>query len=157
MRVKNVCESVAPKALSALVLAAGLALAPSAFAQDEEIEVPSLDAGIAGRMVDGYSFSSLRLQYDRVHPELPLVESLYSLRVDLDTTGDVIDVSPTSVGTTIGEVLGLRNRQISISAINEISRAIVADLNRRGIVGVLVAPDPFRRHHAVADDVVLNG
>ena len=107
MRVKNVCESVAPKALSALVLAAGLALAPSAFAQDEEIEVPSLDAGIAGRMVDGYSFSSLRLQYDRVHPELPLVESLYSLRVDLDTTGDVIDVSPTSVEVALNAARAL--------------------------------------------------
>ena len=50
MRVKNVCESVAPKALSALALAAGLALTPAALAQDEEIEIPSLDAiSIAAR------------------------------------------------------------------------------------------------------------
>lgn len=153
MRVKNVCETVAPKALTALVLVAGLALAPSALAQDEDIEVPSLDAGVAGQMVKGYPFSSLRLKYDRVHPELPLIESFFSLRVPLDTTGDVIDVSPTSVGVTIGEVLGLHNRQISISAINEISRAIVAELNSRGIVGVLVAPDPFQIEPSTAADI----
>lgn len=156
MRVKNVCEPVAPKALSALALAAGLALAPVAFAQDEEIEIPSLDAPTAGRMVQGYSFTALRLQYDRVHPELPLVESFYDLRVMLDTTGETIDVSPVTTGVTIGEVLALRNRQISVSAINEISRAIVEELNSRGIVGVLVAPDPFQIEPATATDIRID-
>ncbi len=153
MRVKNVCESVAPLALSALALAAGLALAPAALAQDEDVQIPSLDAGVAGRMVEGYPFSALRLEYDRVHPELPLIESFYSLRVRLDTNAETIDVSPTTPGVTIGQVLALRNRQISISAINEISRAIVEELNRRGIVGVLVAPDPFQIEPATGTDI----
>ncbi len=153
MRVKNVCESVAPKALSALVLASGLALASQSYAQDEDVVVPSLDAEVAGRMIQGYPFQALRLEYDRVHPELPLIESFYSLRVSLDTTGETIDVSPTTPGVTIGQVLMLRNRQISVSAINEISRAIVEELNRRGIVGVLVAPDPFQIEPATAADI----
>lgn len=160
MRVHEQYQSIASSVLAALVLTAGLALSPSALAQEEEIGVPSLDAelnegatDVPGSLIEAYAFTALRLEYDRVHPELPLLESLNGLRVQLDTTGPAIDVAPGGTGVTIGQVLSLRNRQISISAINEICRVVVEELNRRGIVGVLVAPDPFQIEPATGADI----
>lgn len=153
MRVNETYLPIASPVLSALILAAGLACAPPALAQEEQPAVPSLDADTPGRLVTAYPFSALRLEYDRVHPELPLIESLTTLPVRLDTTSETIDHDPAAAPVTIGQVLSQRNRQISASALNEISRAIVEELNRRGIVGVLVAPDPFQIEPATAADI----
>lgn len=153
MRVQDQFHSIAFPMLPALALAAGFALTPVAFAQDAEPGVPSLDAAITGRLVQAYPFTALRLEYDRVHPELPLIESLNALRVQLDITDSTIDLAQGSAGVTIGQMLSLRNRQITASALSEISRVVVEELNRRGIVGVLVAPDPFQIEPSSAADI----
>ncbi len=149
MRVTNMSVNVARSALSVLMLSAGLAVAPDLLAQDEMTPPPAE----AGQLVSAYPFGSLRLEYDSVHPEVPLIESLASLPVQIDTTGDTIDYSQSATGVTLGQLLTLSNRQISVSAINEISRVIVAELNRQGIVGVLVAPEPTQIDPGTATDL----
>ena len=131
------------------MLSAGLAVAPDLLAQDEMTPPPAE----AGQLVAAYPFGSLRLEYDSVHPEVPLIESLASLPVQIDTTGETIDYSQSATGVTLGQLLTLSNRQISVSAINEISRVIVAELNRQGIVGVLVAPEPTQIDPGTATDL----
>lgn len=158
MRAMKRCESVSPRSVRVILACAGLSVAGAGLAQDAQPDpnVPSFDAPVVGEMVEAYDFSALRLAYDKVHPELPLVESFYALRVPLDLSGEVIEVSDAKAGVSIGEVLEVRDRAITVSALNEISRAIVADLNSRGIVGVLVAPDPFQIDPATAADIRID-
>jgi hemolysin activation/secretion protein len=149
MRVTNMSVTVARSAMSVLILSAGLAVAPSCFAQEDQAP----PAAEAGQLVPAYGFGSLRLEYDRVHPEVPLIESLATLPVQIDTTAETIDFASTAAGVTLGQVLSLSNRQITVSAINEISRVIVSELNRQGIVGVLVAPEPTQIDPSTATDL----
>lgn len=144
-------SSNAPSALSVLLLCVGLAIAPSAMAQDDD--PPPVTPEEVGILVQAYPFSSLRLEYDKVHPEVPLIESMAALPVRIDTKNETLDASPNAAGVTLGQVLSLRDRRITVSAINEISRAVVAELNRQGIVGVLVAPDPNQINPASAADL----
>ena len=152
MRVTKKSVTVARSAMSVLMLTAGLAIAPNALAQDEQVPPPPPPTE-AGQLIAAYEFGSLRLEYDSVHPEVPLIESLALLPVQIDTTGETIDIADAPTGVTLGQVLGLSNRQITVSAINEISRVIVSELNRQGIVGVLVAPSPMQIDPATATDL----
>jgi len=149
MRVTTLSVTVARSAMSVLMLSVGLAIAPSVLAQDEQAPPPSE----AGQLIAAYEFGSLRLEYDNAHPEVPLIESLVLLPVQIDTTGETVDVASEPTGVTLGQVLGLSNRKISVSAINEISRVVVSELNRQGIVGVLVAPEPSQVDPATAADL----
>ncbi|RNC81431.1 MAG: ShlB/FhaC/HecB family hemolysin secretion/activation protein [Phycisphaera sp.] len=144
--------SNAPAALSVLALCAGLALAPATLAQDDNTP-PQATPEEVGILVQAYPYSSLRLVYDKVHPEVPLIESMADLSVSIDTSSETLDAAPNATGVTLGQVLSLKDRRISVSAINEISRTVVAELNRQGIVGVLVAPDPFQINPNTAVDL----
>lgn len=132
-----------------LALLAGLAVAPSGLAQDGDGATPPLTMDDVqasqdenGRLVESYPFETLRIAYDEIHPEVPLIESLYGLEVPVTISGGVIESVGGTTGTTIGDVVSVRGGSITAPAINDIAKAIVAELNRRGIVGVLVAPDP---------------
>ncbi len=88
-----------------------------------------------------YPFERMRIDYASRHPELPLLESFRDLALPLTVQeGTVVPVS--GAGLTLDELSSLRGMGISPDAINAVSDAIVRELNRRGIVGVLVAPDP---------------
>ena len=158
MRAMKRCELVSPRAARVILACAGLSVASAGLAQDEPVDpqVPSFDAPLVGELVEAYDFTALRLVYDKVHPELPLVESLYALRVPLDLSGEVVEVSDSKAGVSIGEVLEVRDRAITVSALNEIARAIVAELNAKGIVGVLVAPDPAQIDPSTAADIRID-
>ncbi|HED53916.1 MAG TPA: ShlB/FhaC/HecB family hemolysin secretion/activation protein [Phycisphaerales bacterium] len=128
---------MAPVALSAVAVSVAAGLPTSVQAQGTSAH------GQVGRLVEAYPFSRLRLEYASAHPEVPLIESLASMPISLDVSGDTIRVAEAGADPIkLGQVLSVRDRKITASAINEIARTVVAELNRRGIVGVLVAPDP---------------
>ncbi|MGP1272565.1 MAG: hypothetical protein ACTS22_04470 [Phycisphaerales bacterium] len=139
----------------AALLAASLACA--AGAQDRPpIDLPELDATPADAPALGYPFHRLRVEFATRHPELPLVESMQRLPLAIDTTGPVLDATA-DTGATLGQVLEIENGSITAAALNELATALVAELNRRGIVGVLVAPDPSLISPATGEDLRPDG
>ncbi|QYU66195.1 hypothetical protein J4558_14455 [Leptolyngbya sp. 15MV] len=94
-----------------------------------------------------YAISEFNLVYAAEHPDRPSIEELKSLSFRLGRIGDVF-VAPRpgveSVELNIEDLMTTRRatRLFSVSALNSIGGAIVAELNRRGLIGVVVAPDP---------------
>ncbi|MEM1072139.1 MAG: ShlB/FhaC/HecB family hemolysin secretion/activation protein [Planctomycetota bacterium] len=99
-----------------------------------------------------YPFGTLRLDYATRHPELPLVDAFRGLRVPVDVLDGVM-VAPVASGRTLGELLDTRDGSITASGLNAIAERVVASLNDRGIVGVLVAPDPAEVDPATGADL----
>jgi hemolysin activation/secretion protein len=98
---------------------------------------------------DGPAFevSSFILRYATTNPDQPPLEDFGPVRVRLSLK-DGTYVAPreglTTIDLTIGELeaAGRARRPYAVSAINAIAAAIVRAMNERGIVGVLVTPDP---------------
>lgn len=97
---------------------------------------------------DGPAFpiSAFNLRYRTDHPDLPPIDDLASLEVTLgEANGVYVAPRPGAEPVTISlqDLTGAQRapRRFSVSAINAIGARIVSELNRRGIIGVLVAPD----------------
>ncbi|MEX2217759.1 MAG: ShlB/FhaC/HecB family hemolysin secretion/activation protein [Phycisphaerales bacterium] len=94
-----------------------------------------------------YQVSSFNFRYPQEHPDRPPMEDLLWLPVTLGQDGEVY-VAPRagvpSVTLPIKDLTAAQRarRRFSVSALNAIGQVIVAELNSRGIIGVLVAPDP---------------
>lgn len=100
-----------------------------------------------------FDFRSLRLEYSTPHPEFPLIESMHDLSLPVTITQDgLISVSADDTNR-LGDLLTLEEHSITAGALNELASAIVAELNRRGLVGVLVAPDPDQIDPATGRDL----
>ncbi|MEL7483373.1 MAG: hypothetical protein AAFN41_03360 [Planctomycetota bacterium] len=130
----------------------------------DDTEIPTLETVPSNSAAMAYPFDRLRLEFATRHPELPLVEAMRGLRLPVTIqSGTVVRVA--GPGITLGELLELRDLGVTPEAINGIADAVVAEMNRRGIVGVLVAPDPggidpatgrdVRVENEAGDDLVL--
>ncbi len=94
-----------------------------------------------------YDITSFLFRYATDHPDRPPVEDFLRLEVTLSEANGVLS-APGGVGqqmTVKLEELASNSRgarKFSVSAINAIGAVIVKDLNARGLIGVLVSPDP---------------
>lgn len=99
---------------------------------------------------DGPTFEVgvFELRYPAAHPALPPLGEIFDLQVRLGVRPDGVYVAPRAEVETalyrIGDLAtpGRATRQFSVGAINSIGATIVEHLNRRGIIGILVTPDP---------------
>jgi hemolysin activation/secretion protein len=96
---------------------------------------------------DGPAFevSALILRYATNNPDQPPLEDYASIPVQLSVKDGVYTApkeGQTTLTLTVGELETPAKRQLTVSALNAVSTAIVQALNKRGIVGVLVTPDP---------------
>lgn len=126
--------------------------APEGLPDPADADLPTLDTVPSNAPATAYPFDRLRFEYATRHPELPLLESLASVPLPVTIQQETLVPAP-GPGLTLGEVLALRDMGISPEAINAVSDAIVREMNRRGIVGVLVAPDPGGIDPATGDDL----
>jgi len=145
-----------------LAVLAGSLVSASALAQENPIQrdvrppVPTQPQpetapkpeGKATDASDGPSYvvTAFDLQYAREHPDRPSIDALRRLTVNLARDGDTY-VAPRegaeAVAVTLEDLMGESRaaRRFSVSAINAIGASVVQELNRRGLIGVLVAPD----------------
>jgi hemolysin activation/secretion protein len=96
---------------------------------------------------DGPTFevTAIILRYATTNPDQPPLEDYASIPVRLSAQGGIYTApkeGQTTIEVTIGELQTPARRQLTVSALNAISTAVVQALNARGIVGVLVTPDP---------------
>ncbi|MEO1584340.1 MAG: hypothetical protein AAFR96_07200 [Planctomycetota bacterium] len=101
---------------------------------------PELESAATNVEGAAYAYDTLRVEYATRHPELPLVGSFLDLRVPVRLEVETF-VASGSPSMTLGELLAIRGSSISAAGINAVADVIVRELNSRGIVGVLVAPD----------------
>jgi len=111
------------------------------------------EGATVGPLEDGpsYPFDVLVIEYGEGYPRpVPVEELVASTRIEVRIEGATIGVpregepresvalaALTAPASADG---GMRN--ISAGAINEVCRALVAEMNRRGSIGVQVTPDP---------------
>lgn len=94
-----------------------------------------------------YEVSAFILRYAREHSEQPPIEELQDLVVRLGIDDKGTYVAPRDairiVEVPLSDLTSAQRsgRRFSVSAINAIGSRIVQDLNRRDIIGVMVAPD----------------
>jgi hemolysin activation/secretion protein len=96
---------------------------------------------------DGPAFevTALILRYATTNPDQPPLEDYAGIPVQLSIRDGVYTApkeGQTTITLTVGELETPGKRQMTASALNAVSTAIVQALNKRGIVGVLVTPDP---------------
>jgi hypothetical protein len=101
---------------------------------------------------DGPAFEvvGFDLRYPVPHPSLPPIADLLAVRTLLSIREDGVYVAPRpgtgleAVPLALADLAapGRARRQFAVSAINAIGASIVEELNRRGLIGVLVLPDP---------------
>jgi hypothetical protein len=95
-----------------------------------------------------FEVAGFDLQYPVPHPGLPPIADLLSVTTRLSLREDGVYIAPRpgleAVRMSLAELTapGRARRQFAVSAINAIGASIVEELNRRGIIGVLVLPDP---------------
>ncbi|MEM9661956.1 MAG: hypothetical protein AAF937_06565 [Planctomycetota bacterium] len=107
----------------------------------DDADPPALEGVPSGIAAIAYPFDHLRVEFATRHPELPLVEAMRDIDLPITVQGETL-VPVVGSGLTLGELLDIRGVAIAPDAINAVADALVRELNRRGIVGVLVAPDP---------------
>jgi hemolysin activation/secretion protein len=167
--------------VAALRVAAGVAMSVSlpmmAVGQATPIEQPPITTpspaeaapapaprAAAAAIEDGPAFAISRfdLLYAVEHPDRPSLEDLRGLPVTLGTLNDAL-VAPRegveSVTISVGDLMTEQRatRKFAVSGINAVGSAIVAELNRRGFVGVLVAPDPGQVEFETLKDLRSGG
>jgi hemolysin activation/secretion protein len=145
-----------------VVVAGSIAAMPSAWAQENPIQrdtrppvpvqpQPEAKPRPEARPADAsdgpaFEVTTFDLQYAQEHPDRPSLDALRTLPVTLAKDGDTF-VAPRqgleTVTLTIDDLTGTQRaaRKFSVSAINAIGASVVQEMNRRGFIGVLVAPD----------------
>lgn len=103
--------------------------------------------------------SPLVLKYSGSGVGLPTIPELHEVEVDLVVTPEGLDVpgaEQAGDAFTVGQLCDGTSRTLSIRAVERVCAAVFAVMNNRGLVGVLVAPDPERvdwQTREVFDDV----
>ncbi|MCL4221604.1 MAG: hypothetical protein KJZ65_09550 [Phycisphaerales bacterium] len=97
--------------------------------------------------VDGKTFtvSSINLAYLLEHPQLPPIDELMDVRVELvQTPQGWVGPRPglPTMSMSLHDLSSGQPRELYESAIMAIGRALVKEFGRRQILGVVVAPDP---------------
>lgn len=93
---------------------------------------------------DAYTIEALEVVYHREHADLPDPGELLDLEVELTRTATGWVAPRPRMGVEsvrLSQVPDLPEHQFHASAIRAINQAILAELNRRGLIGVLVIPD----------------
>lgn len=130
---------------------------PAAEAPEQPAETPkpneAAEGEAAGEPVDEelapqwIRASPLVLRYSGSGVGLPTISELHEVRVDLVVTAEGLDVpgaDQTGDAFTVGQLCDGTSRTLSMRAVERVCAAVFAVLNDRGLVGVLVAPDPER-------------
>lgn len=127
-------------------LADDLDMAQGLDAEEEVVEIAVTPVALES---DGpqYPVTKLVLQYGQAHPQLPPIEQLGDVRVDLLLT-ETGYVAPRDGVPSVSVSLSSIDDQLSdmdqfwfyASAIRKIGEAVVGELNRRGLIGVYIAP-----------------
>jgi len=128
-------------ALIALVLAAPTALT----AQGAGAERPQPANTAAGNDGAAYRVSKFELSYQRAHPDHPPVEQFLHVPIVLGKTprGYVVPrLGAPPVTVRLADFKGPEVHTFFASAIKRINERIVAAFNRKGMVGIFVAPHP---------------
>jgi hemolysin activation/secretion protein len=105
-----------------------------------------------------YPVSAFVIRYATQAPDRPPIEDLLALNVDLAQSGGVFVAPRPGLETVTLKIEDLAGGQraprlFSASAINAIGARIVQELNRRNIIGVLVAPDPQQINPQTLEDL----
>lgn len=140
--------------IAALVAGVGLGVGAPASAQqpvDVNAIKPTAPAGTPDALgptaEDGarYQISRFILRYKSEHPDLPSFEQLREAPVRLGVSS-VGYVAPREGGPSVvlklGDVIEGTQGVFFRSAVDEVRRALVAELNARGVIGVFVQLDP---------------
>ncbi|KAA0214788.1 MAG: ShlB/FhaC/HecB family hemolysin secretion/activation protein [Cyanobacteria bacterium CYA] len=99
------------------------------------------DPAIDGRT---YTVSSIHLAYQLEHPQLPPIDELMDVRVELvQTPQGFIGPRPglPTVSLSVHDLSSGQPRELYESAIKAVGRALVSEFGRRQILGVVIAPD----------------
>src|SRR5256885_1381172 len=122
---------------------------PPAQPEPQPVKPPPPQPEQAQPAQDGpaYPVSAFILRYATDHEGQPPIEELLQLEVTLGQSGGVFVAPRPGIETVTLKIEDLAAAQraprlFAISAMNAIGYRIVQELNRRGIIGVLVAPDP---------------
>lgn len=113
---------------------------------------PEVDEGLF------YEVSAFVLRYANEHPDRPPLDELMNLEVTLGIVdGAYVSARPgePTVTLSIGDLTSAQRarRRFSGRALTAVADRIVRELNRRGIVGVLVAADPEQIDPENAEDL----
>jgi hypothetical protein len=122
--------------------AEAMASAPAPVAAAAE---PASDSGPQPLRADGLRFTvtDFELLYAREHPDLPPLADLRRVEVELGVTAQGYVAPRANVPSERLRLIDVRNaprQQFYGSAIRTINEALVHELNRRGLAGVLVLP-----------------
>jgi len=114
--------------------------------QIEEAPVEELPVAVATE-ADGYRYemTGLVLEYATEHKDHPLLEDLEQATIELLLTEDGYIAPRPGYETQrvqLFQIADLPEQRFYGSAIREVSLSLVAELNRRGYIGVTVAPHP---------------
>lgn len=148
-----------PHAVQAILLAAGLAFAAPALAQDASQSdstagiasikappAPAAPAPLTPGIQDGEprSVSAINIAYAQDHPEHPAPEALLNTTVNLVATPTgYIQPRDGDPGTPIPlSQIGTTPTPLYDSALLAISQALLANLRDQGLISIFVEPDP---------------
>jgi hemolysin activation/secretion protein len=109
-----------------------------------------------------YPVTSFIIRYATEHPDRPSIEDLLQIDVELGQANGVFVAPRPGADTVTLKLEDLTTSQrsprpFSVSALNAIGQAIVKELNRRGIIGVMVAPDPNEVNPNTLEDLRAPG
>lgn len=110
-----------------------------------EIEPPPVVEGEDGDAARWVRIAPLRVRYFVEREGLPRLEETLRATVDLVAREEGLDVpadEEAARAITIGELCDGTERTLSLEAVNRVCESLYGVLQRRGLVGVLVAPDP---------------
>lgn len=107
-----------------------------------------------------YVVDPLEIEYARAHPSHPDLADILDLEVQLLETPQGYAAPRPGLPTItlrLSEVESLADNRLSASALTTIAQAIVTEFNARGIIGVLVAPDPEQIDGQTGTDLRVEG
>jgi hemolysin activation/secretion protein len=129
----------------------------------QPIDEDNLPPAVLGPGERSYKVRRFELAYRRQHPDLPPIAELELLPVELGLTRDgYIGPRPgvPTVVVRIGDVFGgvqTNGATFYNSAIQQVSKTIVAELTRRRLIGLFVTPDPADIDEVTAEDLRREG
>ncbi len=129
----------------------------------QPIDEDNLPPAVPGPFEKSYKVRRFELAYKRPHPDQPPIADLDLLPVRLGLTRDGYIAPGSGLPTVVirvGDVFGGINTKGATffnSAIQEVSKAIVAELARRRLIGLFVVPDSRDIDESTAEDLRLEG
>ncbi|MDH3583363.1 MAG: hypothetical protein OER86_04030 [Phycisphaerae bacterium] len=127
-----------------------LTIAALALLLTQPAELRSQSAGpdtLSAAEADGptYTVSGFELVYVRPHDQLPKIEQLMATPVRLaEATSGFVAPRPEAAGEalTLRELADADRQSFHGSAVRVVAASVLARINRQGIIGVFIAPDP---------------